>query len=119
MRVLAFTLSCIACALVASCGPSEAELTRWVDGAIRTIQESPDAVGTVATGKAVEQIQRYRSRMTGRASILGFYDAGEEKVFTVQFENGDAFWFVLNAAKGKTKIVAIRRVDLVRGGPTE
>jgi len=118
MRALACALTCIACALLVSCQPSEAELTRWVEGALRTIQESPDAVGTIATGEAAEQIVSYRPRMTGSASILGFDDAGEEKVFTVRFEKGDAFWFVLKTEKGRTKIAALQPVDLVEGRPT-
>lgn len=118
MRALAYALICIAWAVLVSCQPSEAELTRWVEGAIRTIQESPDAVGTVATGEAAAQIVSYRPRMTGSASILGFDDAGEEKVFTVRFEKGDAFWFVLKTEEGRTKIAALQPVDLVEGRPT-
>jgi hypothetical protein len=119
MRVLAFAFSSVVCVVLASCGPSEAELTRWLHGAIRTIQESPDAIGTVSTGEAAEQIVGYRPRMTGSATILGFDDVGEEKVFTVRFEKGDAFWFVLKAEEeGTTKIEAVQPVDLVEGRPT-
>ena len=118
MRGLAFAFSFIACVVLMACGPSEVELTRWVDGAIRTIQESPDAIGTIATAEVAEQIGNYRPRMSGPASILGFDDAGEEKVFTVRFEKGDAFWFVLRAADGGPKIVAIQPVNLEEGRPT-
>lgn len=118
MRALGVALSCIACLVVLACGPSEGELTKWVGGAIRTIQESPDAMGTVATAEAAEQIARYRPRMTGGASILGFDDAGTEKVFTVRFEKGDAFWFILKAQEGGTKIVAVQPVNLNEGRPT-
>jgi len=118
MRVLAFAFSCVACVVMLACEPSEAELTRWVGGAIRTIQESPDAIGTIATAEAAEQIGSYRPRMTGGASILGFDDAGEEKVFTVRFDKGDAFWFILKAEEGGTKIVAVQPVDLDEGRPT-
>jgi hypothetical protein len=118
MRALALAFCCLACVMLVGCEPSEAELRYWVDAAIRTIRDTPDAVGAVATAEAAEQIGRYRPRMTGRASILGFDDAGEEKVFTVRFEKGDAFWFVLKAVEGGTKIVAIQPVDLNEGRPT-
>jgi hypothetical protein len=118
MRVLALALAWIACAVLVSCEPSEAELTHWVDGAIRTILHTPDAAGTVATAEAAKQIGRYRPRMTGGVSILGFDDAGEEKVFTVRFGEGNAFWFVLKEVAGETKIVAVQPVDLVEGRPT-
>lgn len=118
MRALALALTCIACFVVASCEPSDEELTRWIDGAIRTIQESPDSIGTVSAAEAAEQIVRYRPRMAGSATILGFDDAGEEKVFTVRFGKGDAFWFVLKTVEGRTKIAAIQPVDLLEGRPT-
>jgi hypothetical protein len=118
MRALAIAFSCVVCVVLASCGPSEAELTRWVHGAIQTIQEAPDAIESVSTGEAAEQIVSYRPRMTGSPTILGFDDAGEEKVFTVRFEKGDAFWFVLKAEEGRTKIAAVQPVDLVEGRPT-
>ncbi len=118
MRVLALAFSCIAFGWLVACGRSEAELTRWVDGAIRTIRDTPAAVDTVASAEAAEKIGRYRPRMTGSASILGFDDAGEEKVFTVQFGEGDAFWFVLKEVGGEMRIVAVQPVDLDEGRPT-
>jgi hypothetical protein len=118
MRALALVLGCIACGGFVSCGPSEADLRQWLDGAIRTIQESPDEMSTVSTAEAAEQVAGYRPRMSGSATILGFDDAGEEKVFTVRFEGGDAFWFVLKTEEGRTKIAAIQPVDLAEGRPT-
>jgi hypothetical protein len=118
MRVVAVVLLCIACAVLVGCGPSEAQLTRWVDGAVRTIRDTPTAVGTVATAGASEEIGRYAPRMTGTARILGFEDAGEEKVFTIRFGEGDTFWFVVREVGGETRIVAIQPVDLDEGRPT-
>ena len=118
MRVLALVVVCVAFAVPIGCGPSEAELTRWVEEAVRTIQHNPDAVATVATAEAADEIGRYRPRMIGNASVLGFDDAGDEKVFTVRFGGGDAFWFVLKEIEGEMRIVAIQPVDLEEGRPT-
>jgi len=104
--------------MLVGCGPSEAELTHWVETAIHEMRENPDTVGRYATPEAAVGITRYRSRMEGSASVLGWNDGAEGKVVTVKFEKGDAFWLLVSEVRGETRITAIQPIDLEEGRPT-